>query len=171
MILNIGKMDWCGRPGSNGHSSFEPRDFLTSCGFRRRALARSRCRLVSGLDYTFILARSRFRCCSSSLYTFASAVRPRRLLLDHLHAGPAVLGDLINVGALHQAEADVAVPEAVAVRRWPSRSSLRFCSLRMMLNRSRCLRLRCARVYFGILSSMVDRYGLHRGDRNHLAMA
>jgi len=33
---------WCGRPGSNRHSPFEPRDFLTSYGFRRLAVARKR---------------------------------------------------------------------------------------------------------------------------------
>ena len=75
---------WCGRPDSNRHSSFEPRDFLTSYGFRRLALARSRCRLVCGLDYTFTVARSRFRCCPSSLYTFAPVVRPVRLARDCL---------------------------------------------------------------------------------------
>jgi hypothetical protein len=48
-------------------------------GFRRQVWARSRFRLVCGLDYTFTLARSRFRCCSSSLYTFAAVVRPLRL--------------------------------------------------------------------------------------------
>lgn len=30
---------WCGRPDLNRHSSFEPRDFLTSYGFRRRPIA------------------------------------------------------------------------------------------------------------------------------------
>jgi hypothetical protein len=76
--------DWCGRPGSNRHSSFEPRDFLTSYGFRRLAWARSRFWLVCGLDYTFTVARSRFRCCSSSLYTFAPAVQLERLARDCL---------------------------------------------------------------------------------------
>jgi len=32
---------------------------------------------------------------------------------DHLHAGAAVLGDLIDVGTLHESHADVGVPEAV----------------------------------------------------------
>ena len=75
---------WCGRPGSNRHSSFEPRDFLTSYGFGRLAWARWRVRLVCGLDYTFTLALSRFRCCPSSLYTFAPVVRPERLARDCL---------------------------------------------------------------------------------------
>src|SRR4029079_19524013 len=34
-------------------------------------------------------------------------------LLDHLNAGTAILGDLINVGALHQAQADIGVPQTV----------------------------------------------------------
>ena len=34
--------------------------------------------------------------------------------LDHFDAGPAVLGDLINIGTLHQAEANVGVSQAVA---------------------------------------------------------
>jgi hypothetical protein len=34
--------DWCGRPDSNRHSDFSPRDFHTSYGFRRPASARSR---------------------------------------------------------------------------------------------------------------------------------
>jgi hypothetical protein len=34
-------------------------------------------------------------------------------LLDHLHAGAAVLSDLVDVGAFHQAHADIGVPEAV----------------------------------------------------------
>ena len=33
---------WCGRPGSNRHSPFEPRDFLTSYGFRRLARVQMR---------------------------------------------------------------------------------------------------------------------------------
>ena len=37
-----GDKEWCGRPGSNRHSPFEPRDFLTSYGFRRLAVARKR---------------------------------------------------------------------------------------------------------------------------------
>jgi hypothetical protein len=32
---------------------------------------------------------------------------------DHLHAGAAILGDLINVGSFHQPHADVGVPEAI----------------------------------------------------------
>jgi hypothetical protein len=75
---------WCGRPDSNRHSDFSPRDFLTSYGFRRLAWARSRFRLVCGLDYTFTIARSRFRCCPSSLYTFAPVIRPERLARDCL---------------------------------------------------------------------------------------
>ncbi len=34
--------------------------------------------------------------------------------LDHLHAGPAVLGDLVNIGALHQPQAYIRVPQAVS---------------------------------------------------------
>src|ERR1700689_3063357 len=34
--------------------------------------------------------------------------------LDHLHAGPAVLGNLIDVGTLHEPEANKGVPQAVA---------------------------------------------------------
>ena len=33
--------------------------------------------------------------------------------LDHLHAGAAVLGDLINVRPLHQSQADIGMPQAV----------------------------------------------------------
>ena len=33
--------------------------------------------------------------------------------LDHLDAGAAVFGDLVDIGALHQAQADVGVPKAV----------------------------------------------------------
>ena len=44
---------WCGRPGSNRHSPFEPRDFLTSYGFRRLAAGANAHRPVCGLDYTF----------------------------------------------------------------------------------------------------------------------
>ena len=35
------------------------------------------------------------------------------MLLDHLHAGTAVLGDLVDVCALHQPKADVSVAKAV----------------------------------------------------------
>src|SRR5260370_27425361 len=83
---------WCGRPDLNRHSSFEPRDFLTSYGFGRLALALSRCRFVCGLDYTFTLACSCFRCCSSSLYTFAPVVRPARLARDCLLPVSPTLG-------------------------------------------------------------------------------
>ena len=38
----ISKKIWCGRPDSNRHSSFEPRDFHTNYGFRRLASAFSR---------------------------------------------------------------------------------------------------------------------------------
>ena len=34
-------------------------------------------------------------------------------LLDHLHAGAAILGDLINVGALHKTHANICVAKAV----------------------------------------------------------
>jgi hypothetical protein len=37
----------------------------------------------------------------------------RVVFLDHLDAGAAVLGDLVDVGTLHQAQADVGVPQAV----------------------------------------------------------
>src|SRR5438445_788395 len=33
--------------------------------------------------------------------------------LDHLHAGPAVLGNLIDIGTLHQPEANIGVTQAV----------------------------------------------------------
>jgi hypothetical protein len=83
-FINPNLVGWCGRPDLNRYSSFEPRDFHTSYGFRRLAWARSRIQLVCGLDYTFTLARSRLRCCPSSLYTFAPAVRPGRLARDCL---------------------------------------------------------------------------------------
>ena len=35
------------------------------------------------------------------------------VFLDHLDAGPAVFGDLIDVGPFHQAHTDVGVPQAV----------------------------------------------------------
>jgi len=41
---------------------FLTEDLHTSYGFRRLAWARSRFRLVCGLDYTFTLAHRRFRC-------------------------------------------------------------------------------------------------------------
>jgi hypothetical protein len=63
---------------------FRAEGFSYHFGFRRLAWARSRFRLVCGLDYTFTLARSRVRCCSSSLYTFAPVVRPERLARDCL---------------------------------------------------------------------------------------
>ena len=63
---------------------FRAEGFSYHFGFRRLALARSRIRLVCGLDYTFTVARSRFRCCSSSLYTFAPAVQLERLARDCL---------------------------------------------------------------------------------------
>jgi hypothetical protein len=37
----------------------------------------------------------------------------RVVFLDHLHAGAAVLGDLIDVCAFHQAQADIRMPQAV----------------------------------------------------------
>ena len=37
----------------------------------------------------------------------------RVVLLDHLDAGAAVLGDLVDVGTFHQAQADVCMPQAV----------------------------------------------------------
>ena len=37
----------------------------------------------------------------------------RVIFLDHLDAGAAVLGDLVDVGALHQAQADVGMAQAV----------------------------------------------------------
>jgi hypothetical protein len=63
---------------------FRAEGFSYHFGFRRLALARSRIRLVCGLDYTFTIARSRIRCCPSSLYTFAPAVRLERLARDCL---------------------------------------------------------------------------------------
>src|SRR5271157_442851 len=36
----------------------------------------------------------------------------RVILLDHLDAGAAVFGDLVDVGAFHQAQADIRVPQA-----------------------------------------------------------
>jgi len=51
-------MKWCGQPDLNRHSSYEPRDVHTNYGFRRIALARSRIRLVCGLDYTFNVTRA-----------------------------------------------------------------------------------------------------------------
>jgi hypothetical protein len=53
--------------------------------------------------------------------------------LDHLDAGAAVLGNLINVGALHQAQADIGVAQAIG-RGLPSRSSLSFVRSRRLLN-------------------------------------
>src|SRR5580700_8540354 len=63
---------------------FRAEGFSYHFGFRRLAWARSRIRLVCGLDYTFTFARSRLRCCPSSLYTFAPVVRPGRLARDCL---------------------------------------------------------------------------------------
>jgi hypothetical protein len=39
------------------------------------------------------------------------------ILVDHLHARAAVLSDLVDVGPLHQAQADVCVPQAVCSAR------------------------------------------------------
>ena len=62
----------------------------------------------------------------------------RVILLDHLDARVAVLSDLINVGALHQAQADIraigCTPYAVGLR---GRSE--FSSSRMVLKSSRLL--------------------------------
>lgn len=58
--------------------------FLPTTALAAGPSARSRFRLVCGLDYTFTLARSRVRCCPSSLYTFAPVVRPERLARDCL---------------------------------------------------------------------------------------
>jgi hypothetical protein len=41
------------------------------------------------------------------------------ICLDHLDAGSAVFGDLVDVGTFHQAEANIWVPQAVS----PSRSA------------------------------------------------
>src|SRR5580658_2640107 len=38
----------------------------------------------------------------------------RVIFLDHLDAGPAVFGDLVDVGAFHQAETYICVPQAVS---------------------------------------------------------
>jgi hypothetical protein len=38
----------------------------------------------------------------------------RVVLLNHLDAGAAVLGDLIDVSTFHEAKADTAVPKAVS---------------------------------------------------------
>ena len=43
--------------------------------------------------------------------------RRRILLFDHLHASAAVFSDLVDVGTLHQAQADVGVPQAVGCPR------------------------------------------------------
>ncbi len=37
----------------------------------------------------------------------------RVIFLDHFDAGAAVLGDLVDVGTLHKAQADVCMPQAV----------------------------------------------------------
>jgi len=37
----------------------------------------------------------------------------RVIFFDHLHAGPTILGDLIDVGAFHEAHADIGVPQAI----------------------------------------------------------
>lgn len=34
-------------------------------------------------------------------------------VLDHLDAGPAILGDLVDVGTFHKSEADVGMPQAI----------------------------------------------------------
>ena len=74
--LNHRQLAWCGRPGSNRHRPFGPRDFRTDYGFRRRAWRSAARRRVCGLDYTFTLARPRLRCRPSSLYTFPCAFAP-----------------------------------------------------------------------------------------------
>lgn len=33
--------------------------------------------------------------------------------LDHFHAGPAVLGDLVDIGPLHQTQANIGMAQAV----------------------------------------------------------
>jgi hypothetical protein len=37
----------------------------------------------------------------------------RIVLFDHLDTGPAVLGNLVDIGALHEAQADIGVAEGV----------------------------------------------------------
>lgn len=41
----------------------------------------------------------------------------RVVFFDHLHAGATVLSDLVDVGALHQAEADICMPQTVGCTR------------------------------------------------------
>jgi len=41
----------------------------------------------------------------------------RIVFLNHLDAGAAVLGDLVDVRALHQAQADVSMPQAIGSSR------------------------------------------------------
>ncbi len=41
------------------------------------------------------------------------------VLLDHLDAGAAVFGDLVDVGTFHQAQTYICVPEAVGRSRSP----------------------------------------------------
>ena len=38
---------------------------------------------------------------------------PPVIFLDHLDAGAAVLGDLINISAFEQSEADIGMPQTV----------------------------------------------------------
>ena len=39
------------------------------------------------------------------------------ILLDHLDAGAAVLGDLVDVGAFHEPHTDIGMPQAVSSAR------------------------------------------------------
>jgi len=46
------------------------------------------------------------------------------VILDHLDAGSAIFGDLINVGPFHQSQADVSMAQAVG--RAPASLSVKF---------------------------------------------
>jgi hypothetical protein len=52
------------------------------------------------------------------------------VFLDHLETGAAVLGDLVDVGALHQAQADVCMPQTVRCARLTFAAHMSGVSLR-----------------------------------------
>ncbi len=58
------------------------------------------------------------------------------VFLDHLNAGAAVLGDLVDVRTFHQAQADIGVAEAVSGARLALTVDFRFSSSRIALKSS-----------------------------------
>jgi hypothetical protein len=61
----------------------------------------------------------------------------RVVLFNHLHTCPTILGDLIDVGAFEEAQADARMAQTIGRSRPASRSVRSLSSSRMALNKSR----------------------------------